>query len=408
MVRIAFIIWAEKMLSAAEKKMGLVRSDIRLRDGVSTCQSVRKLSRSVKPKNKLKAFVDPVFFRHYVECVDTTRELLLGEDDDGRRADRIMRKALRHVPLSTIYRLFRQGGIQVDYHPIRPEDRLRKGQIVQVFLPESLLASCDHKMPESLSAASSSSASRGGLTPPVVEEAPKVLWQNRHLLAFHKPRGMLVHDGEESLTAHALRLLRGGLSPSVSFSPGPLHRLDRNTSGIVVFSKTRTGAEKFTAAIRNRDIKKFYVAIVHGEISQAVFFRDTLSRDPRRRVSTVDKSGRTASLCAFPLERHDGLSLLLVELHTGITHQIRAQFAAHGMPLAGDTKYGGQRTPIISHYFLHSCCLYFKTPLFDDLPSTITDPLPADFSAAAMRLFGVGAEELERIMFQGIERLLTH
>lgn len=387
--------------------MGLVKSDIRLRDGVSTCQSVRKLLRSVKPKN-IKSFIDPVFFRRYVECVGTTRELLLGEDDDGRRADRIMRKALRHVALSTIYRLFRQGDIQVDHHPIRPEDRLRKGQVVQIFLPESLLASSTHKTAENSPPASSSSISRPGLIPPVVEETPEVLWQNRHLLAFHKPRGMLVHDGEESLTAHALKLLRGELSPSVSFSPGPLHRLDRNTSGIVVFSKTRTGAEKFTAAIRNRHIRKFYVAIVQGEISQAALFRDRLSRDPRRRMSSVDNSGRTASLYAFPLVRHDGFSLLLVELHTGLTHQIRAQLAAHGMPLAGDTKYGGQRTPIISHYFLHSCCLYSGTPLFDDMPSTITDPLPADFSAVAMRLFGVDAEELERTIFQGIERLLTH
>ncbi len=336
------------------------------------------------------------------------RQLLLGEDDDGRRADRIMRKALRNVALSTIYRLFRQGDIRVGHHAIQPEDRLKKGQIVQIFLPESLLASYDHEMPENVPIASSSSTSRRGLTLPVGEGAPRILWQNRHLLALHKPRGMLVHDGQESLTAHALKLLRGMLSPSVSFSPGPLHRLDRNTSGIVVFSKTRTGAEKFTAAIRNREVRKFYVAIVQGEMNQAALFCDTLSRDTRRRVSTVDKSGRAASLYAFPLARHDGFSLLLVELHTGITHQIRAQFAAHGMPLVGDTKYGGKSISVISHYFLHSCSLYFETPLFDDMPLNITDSLPADFSTAAMSLFGIDSEELDRTIFQGIERVLKN
>jgi len=73
------------------------------------------------------------------------RQLVLGEDDDGRRADRIMRKVLRNVALSTVYRLFRQGDIQIDHRPIQPENRLKKGQIVQIFLPESLLATYDHQ-----------------------------------------------------------------------------------------------------------------------------------------------------------------------------------------------------------------------------------------------------------------------
>jgi len=172
-----------------------------------------------------------------------------------------------------------------------------------------------------------------------------------------------------------------------------------------MFSKTLVGAESFTAAIRNRQVRKFYIAIVQGEMRQSAF-SDMLSRDARRHVSLVDQKGKPASLYAFPLLHHDNYSLLLVELHTGITHQIRAQFAAHGMPLAGDTKYGGQTTPTIRHYFLHSCCLYLSSPLFGDMPVEIIDPVPKDFSTAATRLFDIDSERLETTIFQGIEQLL--
>ncbi len=379
--------------------MGLERSDTKLRDDVSTakvCGKCRCLSSLKNNKN----FVDPALFRHYVDCVYVMRQMVLGEDDDGRRADRIMRKALSNVSLSTIYRLFRQGDVQIENHSIKPEDRLKRGDILQIFLPEALAAAYDQKSDEGPTAPPP--------VPPLPQEAPRIIWQNRHLVAFHKPRGMLVHDGQMSLTAHALGLLRDQLSPSVSFSPGPLHRLDRNTSGIVMFSKTLVGAEKFTAAIRNRQVRKFYVAIVQGKISEAALFSDTLSRDTQRRVSSVDKKGRAASLYAFPLLHHDGYSLLLVELHTGITHQIRAQLAAHGMPLAGDTKYGGQATPKIRHYFLHSYCLYLGSPLFGDMPPEIIDPVPEDFSTATTALFDADSEKLDTEIFQGIGRLLEN
>lgn len=328
------------------------------------------------------------------------RQMVLGEDDDGRRADRIMKKVLSNVSLSTIYRLFRQGDVQIENHSIKPEARLKKGEILQIFLPEALVATHDQKSDERRAAAPP--------VPPLKQEAPWIIWQNRHLMAFHKPRGMLVHDGPMSLTAHALNLLRDQLSPSVSFSPGPLHRLDRNTSGIVMFSKTRIGAEKFTAAIRNRQVRKFYASIVQGEVSEAVLFRDTLSRDTQRRVSTVGKEGRAASLYALPLLHHDGYSLLLVELHTGITHQIRAQLAAHGIPLAGDTKYGGRITSKIQHYFLHSYCLYLGSPLFGDMPPEIIDPLSEDFSTVTTALFDADSEKLDTAIFQGIGRLLKN
>jgi len=85
---------------------------------------------------------------------------------------------------------------------------------------------------------------------------------------------------------------------------------------------------------------------------------------------------------------------LLIELITGLTHQIRAQLASHGYPLVGDSKYGGSKTAKISSYFLHSCCLGFPEPIFEDMPLTIFDPLPGDFNLAVSDLFQIDHEEL--------------
>lgn len=334
------------------------------------------------------------------------RQMVLGEDDDGRRADRIVRKALRNVPLSTIYRLFRQGNVHVENHSIKPEDRLKKGEIIKISLPEALIAAKTGEATDAPPRAISALKSEfNGL---LNHEMPQIVWQNEHLIAFHKPRGMLVHDGETSLDAYALSVLRDQLPHSVSFSPGPLHRLDRNTSGIIMFSKTRIGAEKFTAAIRNRQIRKFYISIVQGDALEPLLIQDTLLRDTQKHVSIIDKKGKTASLYIVPLIKNGRYSLLLIELHTGITHQIRAQLAAHGLPLAGDSKYGGQKTSNIRYYFLHSYCLYLRSQLFGDMPSKIIDPLPEDFYTMIMTLFDTNPEKLEAGIFQVMKQLLEN
>ena len=367
---------------------------------------MREPSARVKSENAI-FYVDPRSFRHYVESVYITKQMVLGEDDDGRRADRILRKSLKNLSLSTIYRLFREGDVRVEQHSIQPGARLKKGAVLEVSLPEDLNQECQ-KRP-----ANSTGTWKGGAAPQKARAearnhvVPWIVWQNQHLVAFHKPRGMLVHDGAESLTAYALGLLSNTLSPSLSFTPGPLHRLDRNTSGLVMFSKTRIGAEKFTEALRSRQIRKFYIAIVQGGVATALQFHDKLLRDEQKRISKVDSRGRDASLSLLPIRASDGYSLVLIELYTGLTHQIRAQCAAHGIPLAADSKYGGRKTPEVGDYYLHSYCLYLREALFEDMPSKIIDPLPESFNKAVAGLFGVEAERnIDGEILKGIGQLL--
>ncbi|MDR3166649.1 MAG: RluA family pseudouridine synthase, partial [Treponema sp.] len=162
-------------------------------------------------------------------------ELRAGADDGGRRLDRILRKALPELPLSGVYRLLRKGLVLVDGKPGRAEDRLSPGARIQIR------SGGIYPVKEGRGGRSSPKGELfrrgcGGGTPifPPLDGVP-ILWEGAGLIFLNKPPGMVVH-GPESLETLVLRYLRGKLPPSLSFKPGPLHRLDRPTSGIIAFS----------------------------------------------------------------------------------------------------------------------------------------------------------------------------
>jgi 23S rRNA pseudouridine955/2504/2580 synthase len=285
-------------------------------------------------------------------------ELRAGNDDDGRRLDRILRKALPELPLSGIHRLLRRKQVLVDGSPGHAAARIRSGQSIRV---EGL------EMPES------------GRLPPEGALSPgkpfRVVWEGGGLLVLNKDAGVQVH-GPNGLDEQVRAFLGGKLPASLSFRPGPLHRLDKPTSGILAFSASLEGARIFSALLRARLIRKRYLALVDGEITAPAFWEDALVRDTRRRKTEVPvlprtgpsggketrpesvygpaKTGRTR---VFPLAAGGGYSLLLLEIETGRTHQIRSQAAFHGHPLAGDRKYGGSF--LAGGFLLHALSLEF-------------------------------------------------
>jgi len=308
--------------------------------------------------------------------VNAYGKFVLGENDEGRRADRIVRKALPHIPLSTIYRFFREGKVTIEQRPVKPGERMKAGAILEIpFLQSSIQGD-----------ASQVNNKKSHFTKeamPLLFDSPKIIWENQQLAAFHKPRGMLTHDGEASLEAYALSLLQNSITPSVSFKPGPLHRLDRNTSGIIMFPKSRAGAEKFSESLRNHRIRKFYVAILQGNVKNDCYFEDAIERNTALRKSRITSEGKIARLHLIPIISEKRLTLALIELFTGITHQIRVQLSTKGYPLLGDIKYGAVKIPNRYGYFLHAHTLYFSEPFpFEGMPVSISDDLPSDFSHA--------------------------
>ena len=303
-------------------------------------------------------------------------ELITGENDKGRRLDRVLRKALPDHPLPLIHRLLRQGQVLVDGKPGKAQDRLDCGVKISIF---------------SLKNAQKSNNLVRSLPP------PNIIWEDSGLLSVNKPAGLAVH-GPGSLDAMVRSFLTGKLPPSLSFSPGPLHRLDKPSSGIVVFSTSLKGARLFSSLLHERKVRKTYLAIVEGRVEKEEIWRDCLIRDKEKKKTFVSKagsdgacgetSGKTAITKITPLAAKGNYSLIEAEIPTGRTHQIRAQAAAHGHPLAGDVKYSPQKTPRkaardIYHkanFFLHAWKLEF-------LEFSIEAPLPEAFQEKVAALF---------------------
>jgi 23S rRNA pseudouridine955/2504/2580 synthase len=302
------------------------------------------------------------------------KEMIAGPDDAGRRLDKVLRVVLKDKNLSQVYAALRKGRIRVNGSKAEPDSRVTEGD--RIFVDAALLS--DRLDPEIAGAS-------GGL----MEIADILVLATADLLFVNKPRGLL-SQGDDGLEGRIRRALASRTASSLSFVPGPLHRLDRNTTGLLAFPRSAGGARAFTALVRDRLIRKRYLALVDGEAVGPAEWRDRIGRDGRERTSFVEREGGRTGEEAYsearPLLRSGGRSLLLVEIRTGLTHQIRVQASARGMPLSGDAKYGGR--PLAGGYILHAYSLSFPEPPFADLPETVVAPLPESARERLAGLFG--------------------
>jgi len=303
-------------------------------------------------------------------------ELITGDNDNGRRLDRILRKAMPDHSLALIHRLLRQGKIFVNGEPAKAQDRLVAG--VKITIPS---------LKDTLKQAACGFNQKIRLSQNTISPL-QIIWEGSGLLAVNKPPGIAVH-GRDSLDTAVRSFLADKLPPSLSFKPGPLHRLDKPSSGIIVFSANIEGARLFTYLIRERKVRKIYLTIVEGTVKNEEIWQDTLIRDKEKKKTyrCLAPLGKTAITKVFPLAANGKYSLIQAEIVTGITHQIRAQAAAHGYPLTGDVKYKTRETSLhnandsIADFFLHAWKLEF-------LEYSIEAPIPKSFREKIKELFG--------------------
>ena len=222
------------------------------------------------------------------------RDLVAGPDDAGRRLDKVLRSVLRESSLSEIYAALRKGRILVNGAKARPDLRLAAGDRISLtgFELGSAVSAAHGAQGEAADSAQDGLRSISDI----------LILATIHLVFVNKPRGEL-SQGPEGIEGRIRAALAGSSAASLSFRPGPLHRLDRNTTGIMTFPRSAEGARTFTALLRERRLVKRYLALVDGEIEGPSEWVDRLERDQESLRSVVSDQGREARAEALPLLR---------------------------------------------------------------------------------------------------------
>ncbi|WAH35514.1 RluA family pseudouridine synthase [Alicyclobacillus dauci] len=212
-----------------------------------------------------------------------------------------------------------------------------------------------------------------------------IVYEDDDVVVVNKPRGLVVHPAAghprgtliNALFAKGIKLSSlGG-----EMRPGVVHRIDRDTSGLVMFAKTDRAYYALTEQLRHHTVERKYIAIVHGRMGhESGTIEMPIARDPqdRQRMAVIE-GGKRAVTHFQVIERFDKYSLVECRLETGRTHQIRVHFAEIGHPLAGDQVYGRRHTLPIDGQALHAQTLGFDHPATGELV-TLTSELPTDMA----------------------------
>jgi len=319
-------------------------------------------------------------------------EFIVADREAGQRLDQRIALHLGTVSRTRVQELIDARLVLVNSRPAKGSRRLRAGERIQIQIQPR---------------------------PPLRAEAESIpldiLYEDADVIAVNKPAGMTVHAGAGTSRGTLVNALLGrgqALSQSGdALRPGIVHRLDKDTSGIILVAKTDAAHATLSEAFRQREIKKTYIALVQGLLKEDHGTIDlAIARDPKRRTrmtarrSIVLGNAREARTDWRVLARIGTTSLLEVQLHTGRTHQIRVHFSALRHPVVGDTLYGAAAQLRIGKIslaplhrnFLHAAKLGFAQPragAWIDLRA----PLPQDLHTFLQSLASAAGESLERI-----------
>ena len=225
-----------------------------------------------------------------------------------------------------------------------------------------------------------------------------IVFADEHIVVVDKPAGMVTHPSkghDEGTLVHGLlgAGIAGGDDPD---RPGIVHRLDRDTSGLMLVARTERAHRRLSRMMRDRDIERRYLALVHGEFPPALTVDRPIGRDPRRRTrqAVVPVGGKEAITHFRTVERLGHLTLVEARLETGRTHQVRVHLEAAGHPVVGDPLYGqGRPAHGLDRQFLHAYRLALPHPETGDemsFESTLPDDLDAALAAARVRSAAAG------------------
>jgi 23S rRNA pseudouridine955/2504/2580 synthase len=310
----------------------------------------------------------------------------VSEDAAGQRLDKLVRKALHDVPLSHVYKMFRTRKVRVNGVRGRPEQLVAAGDAVVIRGDEERLL------------ARPAEAGAGPGAPAVTF---RVLFEDADVLAVDKPAGLAAHPGTGIEGATLVEMARGYLRvpddlPATEFRPSPAHRLDRDTSGVVLVAKSRKAmvrlGEIFTSG---EGVTKSYLALAKGKMPREAGTIDLAlsEHEQTARSKAIRGTHFQAALTRWKvLSSMKDASLLAVTIETGRTHQIRRHLEAVGHPVAGDRRYGdfpfnraAKQRWGLRRMFLHAWRLELPHPV-TGAPLALEAPLPEELAAVLSRM----------------------
>ena len=258
------------------------------------------------------------------------KQVNITEYDAGQRLDKFVMRLLPGAEKNFIYKMLRKKNIVLNGKKAEGNELLAANDEIRIFFSDETY--------EKFRLGGGSAA-----TGPVKVTGPKpeILFENEHILVMNKPAGLLSQKAEaddvsvvEFVAAHLKERGITGVKPSVA------NRLDRNTSGIILAGISVFGQRELASMLKDRTLEKYYLCVVSGRVEKGGRAEAYITKDEVKNKATVGEEGEKIVTVYRPLAVTGDGTLLEIELVTGKSHQIRAQMAALGFPLAGDVKYG--------------------------------------------------------------------
>ncbi len=311
------------------------------------------------------------------------RDLTIGKAEENQKLIRYLTRYLSEASTGFCYKMLRKKNILLNDKKATGDEILSAGDIVRLYLSEETLAKFHPERKE---------------IPQDTDILLQILYEDDDIIAAVKPAGILSQKAKPedvSINEVLLHYVKSK-EETGSFVPSVANRLDRNTSGIILFGKTLTGSRKLADIIRERRVEKYYYTIVSGVVDAPCSCESYLIKDEKKNLSTVltEEVWKNHPLKDFakkiktsyvPISSNGSYTVLKVKLETGKSHQIRAQLSKLGHPLVGDHKYGGS-TALIHHQLLHAGLIIFPAGSYKEERLVIRAPLPDEFCEIAAKL----------------------
>ncbi len=324
-------------------------------------------------------------------------KIVITKNQANQRLDRFLKKYFNNASLSLVYKLIRKD-VKLNGKRVKENQLLAEGDELTLYISDETAEKLQKVK-----------------THAKVKKQFKIAYEDDDILVAEKPFGLLTHGDHTEKKNHLANQVvdylieKGDYDPRAdkTFTPAPANRLDRNTTGLVVFGKNAAALQELNRMIREKDeIRKLYLTIVSGRLEKAVRLRAKMTKDEEKNlVSVLPESGegKLMETIARPLQcavwKGKEYTLVEVEILTGRTHQIRAHLAKAGYPVIGDVKYGDRRVNMLmekefglSTQLLHAYRLVFKRLPNSDAADlngkTVEAQLPPDFLRIKNTIFG--------------------